>query len=180
MSEMGNRLLSIAISWMDENPGKVITTRTLCELSGVTPPTIYHHFENKNELLALIAEKKMIDFFRRKQSDPHSDDPTNDLLNGWNQWIQFATYNSGLISALQQVPGTSRRLRIQAEKIVLVHLGRIDQFHSLSMSPRDAAQLVVAASNVVAQMVLQGVPSSEIESLNRNLQNAVLKTLLQE
>ena len=177
LSETAERILSKAITWMDDNPGEFPTTRKLCELAGVTAPTLYHHFGDKEGLMLAVAERKMLSFFQGKKRQPETSDPEADLLKGWDQWIDFAHKHLALIGALQQSPAISARLRMGAEAIAMGRLERLHQLKPLRIPPQQAAQTVVAASNVVIQLMLQGMPAAQVKAVNAELQQAVFLAL---
>lgn len=177
LSETAERILSLASAWMRANPGELPTTRKLCELAEVTAPTLYHHFGDKEGLMLAVAEREMLIFFQGKKKQPETSNPVADLLKGWDQWIDFARKHTSLIVALQQSATISARLRMGAESIALGRLERLHALKPLRFPPQQAAQMVVAASNVVVQLMLQGMPISEVKAVNANLQESVLSLL---
>ena len=177
LSETAERIVLITSRWMDENPGQSLTTRKVCELAGVTAPTLYHHFGDKQGLMQAVAERKMLAFFSGKRQQPETDDPRADLLRGWDQWLDFARQNQALIAALQQSPEISARLRAGAEAIAESRLKRLQSVQTLCMTPKQAAQFMVTASNVVVQLILQGMPAAQVKAVNAKLQVAVLDSI---
>ena len=180
LSETAERIVLIASRWMDENPGQSLTTRKVCELAGVTAPTLYHHFGDKQGLIQAVAERKMLAFFSGKRQQPETDDPRADLLRGWDQWLDFARQNQALIAALQQSPEISARLRAGAEAIAEARLKRLQSVQALRTPPKQAAQVMVAASNVVVQMIQQGMPEAHVRAINEQLQITVMKALTEK
>lgn len=63
LGETATRILTIASDWLDQNPGQQLTTRVVCALAGVTAPTLYHHFGDKDGLLQAVAERQLMSFF---------------------------------------------------------------------------------------------------------------------
>jgi AcrR family transcriptional regulator len=177
LSETAERIVLIASRWMDENPDQSLTTRKVCELAGVTAPTLYHHFGDKQGLMQAVAKRKMLAFFSGKRQQPETDDPRADLLRGWDQWLDFARQNQALIAALQQSPEISARLRAGAEAIAEARLKRLQSVQALRTPPKQAAQVMVAASNVVVQLIQQGMPEAHVRAINEQLQTTVMKTL---
>jgi len=177
LSETAERIVLITTRWMDENPGQSLTTRKVCELAGVTAPTLYHHFGDKQGLMQAVAERKMLAFFSGKRQQPETDDPRADLLRGWDQWLDFARQNQALIAALQKSPEISARLRAGAEAIAEARLKRLQSVQTLCMTTKQAAQFMVTASNVVVQLILQGMPAAQVKAVNAKLQAAVLDSI---
>ena len=52
-----DRLLLAAAELMDAAQGAEVSTRAICERAGVHAPTLYHHFANKQSLLAAVADE---------------------------------------------------------------------------------------------------------------------------
>ncbi len=177
LSETAERIVLIASRWMDENPGQSLTTRKVCELAGVTAPTLYHHFGDKQGLMQAVAERKMLAFFSGKRQQPETEDPGADLLRGWDQWLDFARQNPALVAVLQQSPEISARLRAGAEAIAEARLKRLQSVQALRVAPKYAAQVMVAASNVVVQLIQQGMPAAQVRAINEQLQKSVLDAL---
>jgi hypothetical protein len=98
-------------------------------------------------------------------------------LRGWDQWLDFARQNQALIAALQQSPEISARLRAGAEAIAEARLKRLQSVQALRTPPKQAAQVMVAASNVVVQLIQQGMPEAHVRAINEQLQTTVMKTL---
>jgi AcrR family transcriptional regulator len=180
LSETAERIVLIASRWMDENPGQSLTTRKVCELAGVTAPTLYHHFGDKQGLMQAVAERKMLAFFSGKRQQPETDDPRADLLRGWDQWLDFARQNPALIAALQRSPEISARLRAGAEAIAEGRLKRLQSVQALRTPPEQAAQVMVAASNVLVQLIQQGMPEAHVRAINEQLQTTVMKALTEK
>ena len=125
-------------------------------------------------MVLAVAGRRRVSFLQGKKRQPETSDPEADLLKGWDQWIDFARKHLALIGALQQSPAISARLRMGAEAIARGRLERLHQFKPLRIPPQQAAQTVVAASNVAVQLMLQGMPAAQVKAVNAQLQQAVL------
>ena len=180
LGETATRILTIASDWLDQNPGQQLTTRVVCALAGVTAPTLYHHFGDKDGLLQAVAERQLLSFFQRKRHQPETDDPQADLLRGWDQWLEFARQHRALIEALQQSSVISSRLRANAEAIAQARLVRLSKQKGLAISTELAASAMVAAANVIVQLMLQGYSDRQLRALNKRLQIALLASLTAE
>ena len=72
-----------------------ISTRAACEAAGVTAPTLYHHFGDKEGLLAAVVDFGWAAFLESKRTvaavvHGHVAD---DIRAGWDNHIQFAREN---------------------------------------------------------------------------------------
>jgi AcrR family transcriptional regulator len=170
-------ILQSAGNWLDRDPGKALTTRVVCQIAGVTAPTLYHHFGSREGLLLALAERKMTAFLQHKKQHPEGHSPEAELLSGWNQWIDFAIKNPGVVAAIQSSHGASLRLRNQAEAIVLARLRRLEKHKPMTVTPCRAAQSIVAASNVIVQLLQQGMPVKQAKAISHVLQRTMLNLL---
>ena len=52
-----DEILSASVDLLENDGAEALTTRAVCEVVGVTAPTLYHHFGDKNGLLrAIVAQ----------------------------------------------------------------------------------------------------------------------------
>lgn len=75
-------ILDVAARLFTERGFANVSIRNICDEAGVTPPTIYHHFENKDGLFQAVVQRMMrLEDFRAALSaaiDEH-DDPEAQL-----------------------------------------------------------------------------------------------------
>jgi AcrR family transcriptional regulator len=72
-----------------------VTTRAVCRAAGITAPTLYHYFGDKDGLLRALVAQNIETFMERKRSRPTAD-ALADLRRGWYGWIDFAGENPKL------------------------------------------------------------------------------------
>ena len=56
MSAVKTRILEAAAELIAESPDADISTREVCEAAGVSAPSIYHYFGDKEGLLAAVVD----------------------------------------------------------------------------------------------------------------------------
>jgi AcrR family transcriptional regulator len=173
-----DRVLAVASAVLREEGASALTTRRVCELAGVTAPTLYHHFGDKHGLMRALAGRELHSFFAEKRSMRPTADAVADLMRGWDDWIGFARAKPQLVAALRQGDDGTIALRQAAEAIVMERLERLPSEPPLRVPKHVAAQALVAGANTVVQLMLDGVAHRELDKVNALLKGALLMALL--
>jgi AcrR family transcriptional regulator len=66
-----------------------LSIRQLCARAGVTPPTIYHHFGDKQALVARVVDACFADFDRALARRPTPADPVEALRWGLDRYLEY-------------------------------------------------------------------------------------------
>lgn len=104
-----------------------VSIRDICEAAGVTPPTIYHHFGNKNQLFQEVTRSRLsLDTFHQTLLDSLTtqSDPASQLCAFIDHYINFFPrdfFNPGMF--LQD----TTRISGQSFERVAAELGAIEQ-----------------------------------------------------
>ena len=148
MSAVKTRILEAAAELIADSPDAEISTRAVCEAAGVSAPSIYHHFGDKEGLLAAVVDFTMECFLEAKRQAAAAvhDDVADDLRAGWDNHIQFARENPGMYRLLWS-PAVSRESRAAAEghELLRMILERGASLGQLRMSVETATRVVMAA-----------------------------------
>lgn len=177
MSPAAERILDVAASLLQEEGHAAMTTRSVCDRAGITAPTLYHHFGDKAGLLQKLAGRELTAFFAHKRSARPSEDPVADLMQGWDDWIAFARQHSPLVAALRLGDSGTVALREAAEYIVLGRLQRVEDQTPLALPIAIAARALVAGSNTIVQLVLDGMEKRELDQVNDTLRRALMSSI---
>ena len=112
MSAVKTRILEAAAELIADSPDAEISTRAVCEAAGVSAPSIYHYFGDKEGLLAAAVDSAMARFLdsKRVAAAAVHDDVADDLRAGWDNHLQFARENPGMYRLLWS-PAVSRESR---------------------------------------------------------------------
>ena len=94
------RIVDAASQLLAEGGRAAVSTRAICDVAGVQPPTIYRLFENKDGLLDAVAMRGFLAHQTLYGSLDLTDDPIFDLRTGWDQHIAFALANPYLYSVM--------------------------------------------------------------------------------
>lgn len=139
-----DRLLTAAAELLTESPD--VSTRAICERAGVQAPTLYHHFGNKQGLLAAMVEDR---FTKHLRAVPGLDgDPEAALRESWHHHVRFGLENPNFYAL------TSTLIPV-AERLLTGLLNEIARQGRLRTAPETAAKQLVAA-NVGATLSLLG------------------------
>lgn len=173
-----DRIRHCALELLREGGPAALTTRAVCACAGVTAPTLYHHYGDKDGLLRAVAQAELLAMFARKQGMKSTGDALRDLKRGWDDWVEFAIEQPDLVRALQASGGaTTQPLREAAEAIAAGRLARLATTTPLVLDPPVAARVLVAGANAVVQMLLDGLTVPEVRELSTLLRDGLVSSL---
>ncbi|MBB2206576.1 TetR/AcrR family transcriptional regulator [Gluconacetobacter takamatsuzukensis] len=173
-----DQILTAAAGLLEEGGVAALTTRAVCQVAGVTAPTLYHHFGDKEGLLRAVLAQGVAAFMAQKRANRQTADALADLKRGWDGWIAFALERPNLfrlmIESTRSDPGTSQEAFVLMRATVerLGHDGR------LTTDVDTAALAVWAAANGVLTLFMQGTPVADIRSANVVLFDALMAGLV--
>jgi AcrR family transcriptional regulator len=172
------RLIEATIRLFTEHPDAEPTTRELYEAAGVTAPTLYHHFGDKDGLIDVVLGEVFARYLVRKHAVPRSGDLIADFAAGLDMHIRFGVENPALYMIMYG-PSRSRRIRaVQvAEEELLRELKQLADRGLLRMTPEQAAAATLAAAiGCVMQLLRQaGTADSELSHVMRD---TLIETLI--
>jgi len=89
------RILETAAGLLAQSPDADISTRAICDAAGVTAPTLYHHFGDKDGLLAAVVDFGWAAFLETKRAVAAvvHDHVADDVRAGWDNHLEFAREN---------------------------------------------------------------------------------------
>jgi AcrR family transcriptional regulator len=173
-----DRMRLCALELLRAGGPAALTTRAVCECAGVTAPTLYHHYGDKDGLLRAVAQAELLAMFARKQGMKSTGKPLKDLKRGWDDWVEFAIEQPHLVRALQASGGTTTQaLREAAEAIAAGRLAKLAMTTPLVLDAPTAARVLVAGANAVVQMLLDGLTVPEVRELSALLRDGLVSSL---
>jgi len=172
-----DRIRKAAVELLEAHGPDGMTTRSVCERAGVTAPTLYHHFGDKNGLVRAIVTEGITEFMSMKRAMRVTADPLADLRRGWHGWIDFGLERPVLF-----------RLMIDAARVDPTHLKasyeqmeenvrRLRDVHGLQVDLRVAVQSIWAAASGVQALFVQGAKQSEIRAAAKLLFDALVHAI---
>jgi len=91
VADVKDTLLDVAYRLLEEEGAAALTTRRVCENAGVTMPTLYHHFGNRDGLISAVHAVALEKFMAKKRALAQTADPIADLRASCEQVIEFAS-----------------------------------------------------------------------------------------
>jgi AcrR family transcriptional regulator len=147
------RILEAASELLARSPDADISTRATCEAAGVTAPTLYHHFGDKEGLLAAVVDFGWATFLesKRKTAAVVHEHIADDIRAGWDNHIEFARENPNFYK-LMWSPAVSADSAAFREAFQMLY-DRLELGASrgqLRVSIETAARMVMSATTGVA------------------------------
>ena len=89
------RIIQVAAALLAKSVDGAVSTREICDAAGVTAPTLYHYFRDKESLLRAVVDFGWTDFLESKRTVAAvvHDQIGDDIRAGWNNHIEFARKN---------------------------------------------------------------------------------------
>lgn len=162
-----DRLLRAAGKLLAGSRGKPVSTREITQLAGVTAPTLYHHFGDKEGLVAAAALQEFEEFVRRETAGTRASRPVTDVQRLWDVHVQFGLARPQLYSLTFGSGGPGKRPAVvgAAERLLEAGLLRVAEAGLLAVPPAQAARAVVAANiGVTLMLVAEATDDGEMLS----------------
>jgi AcrR family transcriptional regulator len=170
-------ILKVTSMLLERDGAEALTTRAVCQAAGVTAPTLYHHFGDKEGLLRVVVARGVAEFMVMKRANRQTKDPIADLRRGWNGWIAFAVERPNLFKLM--IDSTRTDASSTQEAYTIMH-GIVVRLHAAGRIETDietAALTIWAASNGVLTLFMQGVSPENIKATSTLLFDALIAKL---
>jgi AcrR family transcriptional regulator len=142
------RILEAAAGLLAHSADADASTRAICEAAGVTAPTLYHHFGDKEGLLAAVVDFGWARFLetKREVAVVVHEHVADDIRAGWDNHIEFARENPNFYK-LMWSPTVAANTSAYRDAYRMLH-ERLDLGAArgqLRVSPTTGARTVMAA-----------------------------------
>ena len=150
------RILRAAMELVATSEGNTVSTRQITERAGVTAPTLYHHFGDKDGLMEAVVARGFEEFIRSEGSIERTDAPIEDVKRLWDVHVQFGVTHAQLYLLMFGNAGPSRRpgVVVEAERLLEAELTRLALAGQLAVRPVEAARAVLASNIGVTLMLI--------------------------
>src|SRR5258708_29936183 len=142
------RILESAAGLLAQSAEVDVSTRAICDAAGVTAPTLYHHFGDKDGLLAAVVDFGWAAFLETKRAVAAvvHDHVADDVRAGWDNHLEFARDNPSFYKLMWSpaVAASSRAVR-EAYQMLYDRLESRAGRGQLRMSAEAASRTVLAA-----------------------------------
>jgi AcrR family transcriptional regulator len=155
-----------------------VTTRAVCEAAGVTAPTLYHHFGDKDGLVAAVVARTAADVLATKGAVRLSRDPVADVRRGWDAWVAFALAHPALFALVVASPRAAPEATAGGYARLGALLARVEAAGRLAVPLPLALDAVWAAAQGVTALLVQRAyadrPLDDVPRVSAALRDAVL------
>lgn len=174
MADVKDTLLSVAYRVLEEEGASALTTRRVCEEAGVTMPTLYHHFGNRDGLLSAVHAVALEKFMAKKRALAQTADPVADLRSSCEQVLEFALAHPGVTVAVMARAVEQPPMFSQAYALMRHRVERCAKGGALRVPLEQAAEHVWA---IIQGLVLSVVASPTGTPPSRQTTRAALDVL---
>jgi len=171
------RIIEAAAALLAKSVDGDVSTRQICDAAGVTAPTLYHHFGDKESLLRAVVDFGWTDFLRSKRSVAVvvHDHVGDDIRAGWNNHVEFALKNPNFYR-LMWAPGVAPNsvALAEAHRILYDRMKLGASKGQLRVSPAMAARIVMSATVGAALALITQPEHYTDDSFSQQLLEAVV------
>jgi len=171
------RIIKTAAALLAKSVDGDVSTREICDAAGVTAPTLYHHFRDKESLIRAVVDFGWTSFLESKRTVAAvvHDHIGDDIRAGWNNHVEFARENPNFYR-LMWSPGVapnSVALR-EAHRLLYERMKLGASRGQLRVSPPMAARIVMSATVGAALALITQPEHYTDDSFSKQLLEAVI------
>ncbi|WP_445155846.1 TetR/AcrR family transcriptional regulator [Arthrobacter sp. Hor0625] len=160
------RLLRAAAGLLAKSGGAAVSTRQITQLAGVTAPTLYHHFGDKEGLFDAVVAAGFEDYVARERDFAPSGQPLEDIRRMWDQHVQFGLKQPELYLVMfgNIRPESRPAVVADAEALMEEMLNKAAVAGQLAVPPKEAARSILAANvGVTLMLITEKAPERNLE-----------------
>lgn len=156
------RLLQAAVELLAASDGTPVSTRKITELAGVTAPTLYHHFGDKEGLFDAVVTVGFEQYVASEMDLAPTGHPLADVRRMWDQHVRFGIEKPHMYLVMfgKVRPGNRSNRISEAEALLREKLDRAAEAGYLNVPPADAVRSILAA-NIGVTLMLISEPEAE-------------------
>lgn len=174
------RILEAASELLAQSAAADASTRAVCEAAGVTAPTLYHHFGDKEGLLTAVVDFGWAAFLETKRTVAAvvHEHVADDVRAGWDNHLEFALENPNFYKLMWSpaVAASSVAVR-EAYQMLYERLERGAARGQLRMSAETAARMVLSAVTGAALSLISRPDLSGDGAFAAQLREAVIASV---
>ena len=142
----------------------------------VQPPTIYRHFGDMQGLLDAVALETLASHVRKQATRAHSEDPVEDLREGWDLYVAFGLANPDAFALKYAGPfgGASHPPVEEGYAVLRGLVARVAEAGRLRVGVDRAVTLLDAASMGVILTLTVMAPEERDPVLSEAMREAIL------
>jgi AcrR family transcriptional regulator len=169
------RLLDAAASLLAAE-GASVSTRAICDAAGVTAPTLYHYFGDREGLLSAVVSHGFGTYLAGKRSLESTGDAARDLRLGWDNHIAWGTANPAFYLLMygrgQHIPAAD-----EATDLLKIKLEAAARAGILAV-PVNVGVRMIMSGNVGLTLQLISNPDAAADGLSDRVRDALFAAIL--
>lgn len=163
---------------MEREPSAV-STRAITDHAGVTAPTLYHHFGDKDSLLETSAEDHFTKAVQEHRAHA-SQAPITAIENAWDMIVDYGRAYPQLFDRLFGATHRGQPGVPIAEHLFVPPLTELAQ-NGAFVAPMEAAKRSLLAANIGAALMVMATPEDEVATdISRSSREGILRSFLKE
>lgn len=172
-------LLDAAAVLLERGGPKAVTTRAVLAEAGVTAPTLYHHFRDKDGLLDALIEEGVARFFAQHAAALQATTcPLEDLRLGWAWYLDFVCQQPQLFRLLSARALEEPKLLGDAMAWTRARLMQLEAAGRLTEDVGIGVQSLLSISLGVAALRAQGASEADFRRVANLLFDRSLTALV--
>jgi AcrR family transcriptional regulator len=160
------RLLRAAAELLANSGGSAVSTRQITQQAGVTAPTLYHHFGDKEGLFDAVVTAGFDEYVAGERDFAPSGQPLEDIRRMWDNHVQFGLKQPELYLVMfgNIRPESRPAIVADAEALMEEMLNKAAVSGQLNVPPREAARSILAANvGVTLMLIAEKAPERNLE-----------------
>jgi AcrR family transcriptional regulator len=180
---MGTRddILAVAGDLLARQGVAGTSTRAVCDAAGVTAPTLYHHFGDKQGLLGAVVDAGFARYLADKRAAVlGGGDPVENLRRGWDAHVAFGLAHPSYYAVMlgRTDDGHPPAAAREAMGLLLELLAAVERAGRLRMELGLAAQTAASAAHGVTSLLLAWPSAAWHERLSVTVREAVIAAVV--
>ena len=172
------QILTAAARLLEKKGVEQVTTRAVCQAAGVTAPTLYYHFGDKDGLMRAVVARGVDTFMAQIRANRQTADAMADLRRGWEGWIAFALERPNLFRLMIESTRSDPNSTQDAFIIMRANIERLAHEGRLKTEVDAAALTIWAASKGILSLFMQCTPIDEIKVSSELLFDALIAKMV--
>lgn len=171
------RILEATAELLQRSPVEPVSTRAICDAAGVTAPTLYHHFGDKDGLYDAVVTYGFESYLAAKHALAATADPVDDLRHAWDAHVEFGVTHPALYSLMYGTAraGAGSPAAAEARAVLTALLVRVAQAGRLRVDIEHATSAIEAAC---VGATLQAIRGGHDAARSERLRDAVFASVL--
>jgi AcrR family transcriptional regulator len=148
-----SRIIETAAGLLAQSADVDVSTRAVCDAAGVTAPTLYHYFGDKDGLLAAVVDFGWAAFMETKRAVAAvvHDHVADDVRAGWDNHLEFARENPSFYKLMWSPAVATNSGAVREAYQMLYDRLELGAGHGqLRMSVEAASRIVLSATTGAA------------------------------